>query len=88
MGKVWDRMTEWALNVQTGATKEALPAELIGDFIASKQTGPPLRVRRSMIVYARNRDPRRWKRLQEDYAWLEATMKEMGMNPKDARFLL
>lgn len=88
MGKRWDRLTEWATNVNEGTTLNPKPEELVGDWVKSSDPGPSTRVRRAMIVYASARDPRRWNRLNRDYAWLEATMEEMGMNPKDARFLL
>lgn len=88
MGKRWDALTEWATNVETGKTLKVRPGELQGNFAEASRPEPPTRVRRAMIVYAKARDPRRFKRLQSDYAWLEATMEEMGMNPKDARFLL
>lgn len=34
------------------------------------------------------RDPRRWARIQRDYAWMEKQMIRLGLDPEDARYLL
>lgn len=34
------------------------------------------------------RDPRRWARMQRDFAWMEKQMIELGLDPEDARYLL
>ena len=33
-------------------------------------------------------DPKRWRRLQSDLAWVELRLGEMGLNPDDARWYL
>lgn len=88
MDKVWASLIEWAYNVKYGKTLNPTEDELRGDWLTASSAGPAVRVRRAMILYASSRNPKRWNRLLRDYAWLEKTMREMGMNPKDARYLL
>lgn len=39
-----------------------------------------------LFMYQRN--PRRWRKLQREFKWLQDEMKKLQLDPDDARFLL
>lgn len=56
-----------------------------GNLGESTTRSRTLRIVRNMIA---SRSPRRWRRMQRDYAWLKEQAISVHMNPEDARFLL
>lgn len=42
----------------------------------------------NLQTYLRHKDRKRWERLQRDFAWMEATLTQLGINPEDARWVL
>jgi hypothetical protein len=44
--------------------------------------------RKKLAEHIEKQNRRRWRRLQNDYKWLQSEMLKLGLNPEDARFLL
>lgn len=44
--------------------------------------------RQTLRNYMAAKNPRRWRRLQRDYAWLGKMMENLGANPEDGRWIL
>lgn len=62
---------------------------LVNDYEEARQEAPMYRTKTSMQNYLHYRNARRWKRLQEDFAWAKSQLELIPhCNPEDARFLL
>lgn len=85
-----DRLEEFSHNITNGTTLTPPPARALPFGLEERNPAskPNERSRIAMRKYAAWRNPRRWARIQKDYAWLEKVMQEIDMNPEEARFLL
>lgn len=63
------------------------PDDVGSFFKAAEKPKPPVKdaawVRKQLSV----RNPVRWARLQRDYRWMQKSMKKMGLNPEEARYI-
>ncbi len=87
MGKLRDRINEWAANGNEGVSFGDDGVPFI-DFEDASYKPPVYRNRRAMTVYLESRNRARMKRIRSDFAWMKKQLEEAGLNPEDARFLL
>lgn len=63
--------------------------ELDGWMQAAEQREPPRFTEITQFrTYLHAKSPRRWRRIQKDYDWMQAQLIKLGVNPEDVRWIL
>lgn len=101
MGARWNRLkqataeaiesaaTPTPVDYPFGQPRELTPEDRAGwnDALDRRASMKPQTVE-SVRALIRQRNPIRWRQLQNDIKWVEKEMKKLGLNPEDARSIL
>lgn len=63
----------------------------VDSFITASETKPNKKVvssKEDIISHMKKSNWVRYRRLQKDYKWLQGRMRELGLNPEEARWIL